>query len=59
MNRIIKLDWSRLLGFDQAPRSTGEADAPRANDDRPMPLGAKVGGKIGSKHGIKTRIDPR
>jgi hypothetical protein len=55
MTRIIKLGWSRLLGFDQAPRSAGEADAPRANDDRPMPLGAKVGGK----RGVKTRISLR
>jgi hypothetical protein len=52
MAAIIKLDWSRLLGFDQAPRS-GETDTPRADAGGPMPLGAKVGGKFGTKHGVK------
>ena len=38
-----KLDWSRMLGFEQvADRRTTNAK-----------LGAKVGGKVGSKAGLK------
>ena len=59
MNPVIKLDWSRLLGFDQAPRSTEDADMRRPHEDRPRPLGAKVGGKFGAKGGIKFRVGAR
>ena len=40
--KIVKLDWSRLLGFDQAVRSE---DLP-ATERQPSKLGAKVGGKL-------------
>ncbi|MFO1060662.1 MAG: hypothetical protein U1E53_27275 [Dongiaceae bacterium] len=43
----IKLDWSRLLGFDQAPAGAGSAPATRLNDPRLAKLGAKFGGKPG------------
>jgi len=41
----VKLDWSRLLGFEQAVSGGEEADAVRLTDPR---LG-KIGVKIGSK----------
>ena len=43
----VKLDWSRLLGFDQAVRSTDEAAAMKLNDPRLIKLGAKFGCKLG------------
>lgn len=51
----IVLDWSRLLGFDQAPRTTDEAgrlDAP-ALSKAGGKIGVKVGAKTGSKPGLK------
>lgn len=42
----IKLDWSRLLGFDQAAQSVDEVPANQLNDPRLAKLGAKVGGKL-------------
>ena len=44
----VKLDWSRLLGFDQAPVSDGANDRTRLRT-RLAYLGAKVGGKPGLK----------
>jgi hypothetical protein len=44
---IVKLDWSRLLGFDQAVRSGDEAAATKLNDPRLIKLGAKFGCKLG------------
>ena len=41
----VKLDWSQLLGFEQAVTSGEDADAIRLTDPR---LG-KIGVKIGSK----------
>ena len=41
----IKLDWSRLLGFDQAAQSADEAGASQFNDPRLAKLGAKAGAK--------------
>jgi hypothetical protein len=41
----IKLEWSRLLGFDQAVRSTEPAAG--LSDQRLSKLGAKVGNKPG------------
>jgi len=41
----IKLDWSRLLGFDQAAQSGDEAGATQLNDPRLVKLGAKFGAK--------------
>jgi hypothetical protein len=43
----VKLDWSRLLGFDQAVRSSDEAAAMKLNDPRLIKLGAKFGCKLG------------
>jgi len=43
----IKLDWSRLLGFDQAGRTGNDASAARLNAPRLAKLGAKVGNKEG------------
>ena len=39
----IKLDWSRLLGFDQAVRSGDDLAAMKLNDPRLIKLGAKFG----------------
>ena len=40
---IVKLDWRRLLGFDQATPQARSHEAVR--DRRLAKLGAKVGGK--------------
>ena len=45
----IKLDWSRLLGFDQAPRSSDDSIAIRLQDPRLAKLGAKFGSKLGGR----------
>jgi len=50
----IELDWSRLLGFDQATRIEGPAVAARTTPTLAK-LGAKVGGKVGNKPGLKLR----
>jgi hypothetical protein len=42
----IKLDWSQLLGFDQAAQSVDEGAANQLNDPRLAKLGAKVGQKL-------------
>jgi len=44
-----KLDWSKLLGFDQTTRSETEQGAQRLTDPRM----AKLGGKIGTKSGLR------
>jgi hypothetical protein len=49
----IKLDWSRLLGFDQATRSKEQDDGARPATPNLVKLGGKVGGKIGAKPGMK------
>ena len=43
----VKLDWSRLLGFDQAAPSGGESAALEIADPRLARVGAKFGGKTG------------
>ena len=43
----VKLDWARLLGFDQVAPTTNEADSPRLAASRPAKFGAKFGGKTG------------
>ncbi len=48
----IKLDWSRLLGFDQAAQSVDEAGATRLNDARLVQVGAKIGVKKAGKRKI-------
>jgi hypothetical protein len=52
----IKLDWSRLLGFDQATRIESPADNARPTARSTLAkLGTKVGGKVGNKPGLKFR----
>lgn len=41
----IKLDWSKLLGFNQIKSAQGEL----ANKSSRVLIGAKIGGKIGLK----------
>jgi hypothetical protein len=48
----IKLDWTRLLGFDQAVRSGDDAAAKKLNDPRLIKLGAKFGGKPGFRSAV-------
>lgn len=43
----VKLEWSRLLGFDQASQVAATESAKRLNDPRLIKLGAKFGGKPG------------
>jgi hypothetical protein len=43
----VKLDWSRLLGFDQAAPSDGQSAALQIADPRLARVGAKFGGKTG------------
>jgi hypothetical protein len=45
----IKLDWSRLLGFDQAAANGDAVAASRLQDPRLAKLGAKFGSKLGGK----------
>lgn len=49
MTHTIKLDWSRLLGFDQASHDGNVAAASALNDPRLAGLGARFGGKPGRK----------
>jgi hypothetical protein len=51
----IKLDWSKLLGFDQATRIERQADAARPIAPTLAKLGSKVGGKVGNKSGLHLR----
>jgi len=45
---VVKLDWSRLLGFDQAtPQEEDRAGQP--DKRRPPRLGAKIGKKSGQR----------
>ncbi len=48
----VKLDWSRLLGFDQAAQSGDEVGATRLNDPRLVKVGAKFGNKGAGKRNI-------
>ncbi len=45
----VKLEWSRLLGFDQAVRARDEEAAKRLNDPRMIRLGAKLACKLGGR----------
>ena len=49
----INLDWSKLLGFDQATRVEDKAEDVQK---RVLSL-AKVGGKVGSKPGVKLGLN--
>lgn len=44
----VKLDWTKLLGFDQADRSA-QADGAKLTDPRMAKVGGKFGVKIGGK----------
>lgn len=50
-----KLDWSRLLGFDQSPETEVDlrGTTPAERLEACAELGAKVGGKIGSKNSVR------
>lgn len=48
-NPKVKLDWSRLLGFDQAVQDNDQAAAMKLNDPRLIKLGAKFGCKLGGR----------
>jgi hypothetical protein len=48
----VKLDWSRLLGFDQATRTGDDEAAKKLNDPRLIKVGAKFGGKGGFRSTI-------
>ncbi len=50
----IKLDWSKLLGFDQATRVEGK----RYGASPTAPALAKLGGKVGTKVGGKIGFKP-
>ena len=43
----VKLDWARLLGFDQATQTADKEAARRLNDPRLIKMGAKFGCKRG------------
>jgi hypothetical protein len=49
-NLSSKLDWTRMLGFDQISDMRG-----KLNTDVTR-VGSKVGGKIGTKLGIKVGV---
>ena len=52
----VKLDWSRLLGFDQANPSDRTAGDPRlvkTGNKTGTKFGVKLGTKLGTKPGIK------
>ena len=46
----VKLDWSRLLGFDQAPPA--DIEAARLGNARLV----KVGAKVGAKQGLRSPV---
>ena len=43
----VKLDWARLLGFDQVEPMRDDVDASRVDASRLVRLGAKFGSKTG------------
>ena len=51
----IRLDWSKLLGFDQAEPVEATSDSGRRTAPALNKLGTKVGVKTGAKSGLKTR----
>ena len=52
----VKLDWSRLLGFDQADVSADALTAGKMRDPRLTKLGTKPGVKVGAKFGTKIGV---
>lgn len=49
----ITLDWSKLLGFDQATRRDDDAQGHRGAELIQAKVGGKAGFKLGSKIGGK------
>ena len=45
----VRLDWSRLLGFDQAGSTSDEGEATRLSDPRLGRIGVKLGRKEGRR----------
>jgi hypothetical protein len=52
----VKLDWSRLLGFDQADPALCGLSNDKLRDPRLAKLGPKEGVKPGAKFGIKVGV---
>jgi hypothetical protein len=52
----IQLDWSRLLGFDQAEPADEKPATKKLSDPRLAKLAAKMGGKPSSDLRLKTDI---
>ncbi len=44
---VVKLDWSRLLGFNQSEPIADAKEAGQLNDPRLAKIGAKFGTKCG------------
>lgn len=44
---VVKLDWSRLLGFSQSEPIADAKEAGQLNDPRLAKMGAKFGTKCG------------
>jgi hypothetical protein len=58
----VRLDWSRMLGFDQVQRSPEGIEAPRLAKvgSKPSVHGSslhRLGSRIGLKPGIKLNVD--
>lgn len=56
-----KLDWNRMLGFDQVTdvrKAFGKAGAARVGDKRGIKTGLKTGSKVGAKLGSKIGAKP-
>ena len=45
----VKLDWTRLLGFDQAAPADSESATKQPRDPRSPKIGNKPGLKVGAK----------
>ena len=54
----VKLDWSRLLGFDQANPSATENNTVEPRVSRAVTLGTRTGSKPGAKFGKKVGVKP-
>jgi len=47
--QTVKLDWTRLLGFDQVGHDFDRASTVKLSDPRLVKLGLKPGVKVGVK----------
>jgi len=52
----VRLDWSRLLGFDQADPAPVAPQTAKSHDPRFVKFGQKAGSKLGVKVGVKFGI---